>query len=629
MSNIKNSTTVYTTPSTPEQRRYYSIHGGKRGKYKAARIITQFVWGLLAVVGLDAILSTLLSTIPYIRVVSLPISAFLVFTFHALMAETGATFWYDRADDKDGDGNTKDEADSSPLVPIVLLIALVAADFYGARQWQYNNIDGAKSFNFTALDSTRDARTATEKAAYDANIASIEKRYTASAATMAASYDAQIRQWNARTVYSDNDRAFVSRNIASISAKKEAAIAKVLAGKEKEITDATNRYNRKVDAIAADHQEVKGKGNAFEQAEQARVEAEKQAAHKKSYYISILLAVIFLLTQYAEIRINCKSGIFPVRHYTALHAHGGFFEKFWNYVVVDTFDRQSHRLTVWLHSRLNNNARQLSDFDMHLFEAPTLPSGNPYTAQEYRQHAPTKPGAPPPPPPAPSAPAFSPEEEALVNKVKRLWKKVLESGDPNDQIETWETRRELLENHGIVAVAKESGDIRLYRERISFGELEKRHPLPKIRAFAPVTVPAPTAPATATDNTAPQNAVTQHTHTVTQLAPENQGETAKGGKSAAKTETTDVVDGWFTNHLTGIQREPGNLDNPAASKASVVGRLHRRMGFMLQGLRDGKQPSQALKTKAANYLRGTVIPALAKVGEPYPSMQELLNLLEQ
>lgn len=456
---------MYSRPTTDTQKTYYSRHGGKMAKYATFRAFSRVAWAIIATVGLRTVLLNTLSVLPQIEIVSWIAAALIVLAGHSLLEETLKTYFFDRFDDKDGDGNPRDEADSSPLLPILILVGLVLADFLGARTYLYSNIAPAALANRSEIDSLREVARAEEKQFFVDAKAEIEQRFSAQHNSAAAQFDRQIATWQGKTVISDNDRAWITKNVRSLQVQKAATLAKILEKKAAELAEARRNYDTELGNVDRAHQMNLQRADLNDTNEMSRLLDEKSDAHTNSWMLSLFLAIIFVSTMYAQVRISAKSGILPHREYTTLHAHGGFWEKLFRHVIVDVWDRASHNFLVKIHSKLA--VRNLADFDGHLIEIdhaarevrglPTVAVDNPLPSEVMR----------------------------LRLEIGDLWTAVCEYGEANDEIAVWEKRRELLEDHGWVSAPKTDGSVTFYPKRMSFGEMDKLHPLPRIRAFAP------------------------------------------------------------------------------------------------------------------------------------------------
>ena len=124
----QSSTTMWTQPETEEQQRYFSKHAPKRRAYGLIMTLLQAVHAFLAfpawITNFEWALAKfplLLPAAPWLAVVALT-------AFHWLFRVTWTTFWYDKLD-KD------DRTDSSPFLPIVILLVLLWTEKEGAERF--------------------------------------------------------------------------------------------------------------------------------------------------------------------------------------------------------------------------------------------------------------------------------------------------------------------------------------------------------------------------------------------------------------------------------------------------------------------------------------------------------------
>lgn len=584
----KNSTTVYTRPATDAQITYFSRHGGKKNLYHSARQIVRVVWLIIATVGLRAVLLSIAPGLPNFETISWVVALVVVAALHNLLEEVTKTFWFDRFDDKDGDGNTRDAADSSPILPLIICVGLIAADFLGARTYLYSSIAPAQTADRAALTDEKKSALAQERTDYEKRAAEIEQRFEAKKRAAAAAAAAEVRQWNSKQIFSDNDRAWVARGIAAANNRRDAAFARLDAARGEELSAARSDFETAKKKIETRADLAEARADDHDSREMSRVLNEQQAAHQFSWLISLFLAVLYMAFMYAEVRISARSGIFPVRNYTALDAHGGFFEKLWKWVVVDVWQRFSHNFMVQAHERLA--VRNLADFDGHLIEdLPALPA--PIAA-------------------APTVNPVSAEVSMLQNRLSENWKAFTEFGEDETYWQIFDERRELLDTHGFCSVLRPDGGVRFYPERVSFQEMMTRHPAPDIKALAP----APNSPTRRQPSNQEASSATVATvGAVAQFPQENP-------KQAQH-------DDWLNWLFTKIQKEPSNFSNPEAKPQTVAARVGRDLDAIIRGLEGGNQPALAIRIKTADFCRNKLFPAMEAAGQEYSQKRRLFEVL--
>jgi uncharacterized membrane protein YwzB len=372
-----NSVMRNTQPATAAQHAYYSRHGHKIQKYANARTVIKWCWFALAAIGFQAIISTMLSQVPYILPISVVLATLLSFFLHDLLEASSITAVFGLYDDKDGDGDNKDKADLSIIFPIMLGLGLLAADYWGSKTFLEKRIAPPTLADRTAITSTHSAETDRETTRYQQAKRDIQTSFDRQRNAARAYAQAKIRGWNARPVISDNDRAFVRRGIADAQAEEAKTQRRISEQEAKEMATAKQEYDQGIARLQGQHDDNIARADRSDESEFQRLAEEKGMARKNSWLLSLFFLICYAFCVANQIGIMARCGIFPIREFSELDANGGFWHKLWEYVILDTWKRQSHRLLVHIHNNLNRDARHLVDFDGTLILHNTQPL--PYT----------------------------------------------------------------------------------------------------------------------------------------------------------------------------------------------------------------------------------------------------------
>lgn len=378
----QNSTTVWTQPTTPEQKRYYSKHAGERRVFGWITTLLQAAHGAIAFAAWTAIYLWVFKAVPFM----LPTAPFLagatLVALHILFRTTWQTFWYDKLDN---DPNT----DSPIWVPAVILALLITLEVQGAKQYLAGQVAPVTEKGTDHIDADHATTAASIEQAYRNQVTSIQDLYKAKTAPL----DRQISAARARSADTDQERRQNRNRIAALQSQRDAILAEKAAALEKALATATDERNR---AVARRDQAVAGI-DTHNAGELARYTAEMGSVGTYAWVLSVGLLFLIAGLSYRCVRINVKSGIIPLRNYTVLDAHGSLPERIWT-AISDAINRRGLQFAVWMH-RLLSPKQAITSFDGTVVAQPgtyntpegfhqrpaTLPAGSPDAEQALRQ----------------------------------------------------------------------------------------------------------------------------------------------------------------------------------------------------------------------------------------------------
>lgn len=502
MANKSTSTfDMWTRPNTEAQEAFYSKHGHKRSKYIFAAKLMQLVWLLVATLGAHSILTWLTSTIDIVdqmaeggNILLWGVAFTLSVALHSLLAPVLETFFQDKLDD---DPNT----DSTVWMPLMISLLLIGFGFFGTQAFLQGYIPPAELADRQSISTEAKSEMSAARADYDAAVATIQSTFSQKKKSKSAAYDKRIASWWKRTIISDKDKAFVNKNVAALRAKKATALDAIAADEATALSDALAAFNAEKQALRTDKNAAITRADQNDATEKHRVATEKMQAFNFAWLIDVILAICFWFFTYAQIRISVKSGIIRVRQFSVLDAHGGFFHKLYNYVIVDAWKRASHNVLTTAHDKLA--VRTLKDFDGHSIETET--------------HAPIARISPPEPTPDPKPSTqedFSAEQLRNIKLFVKAWDKYYHSDNSDDIIEAHRIRKELAQDDIEIRFAKNGR--RITPHKVTGCDINKsvaKHPYPaslpaqeRAQAPTPSTMDvtekaeaAPTKPETTTE----------------------------------------------------------------------------------------------------------------------------------
>ncbi len=380
--NTSNSTTVWTQPSTPEQRRYYSKHAGERRVFGWITTIFQTAHGFIAFAAWSALYIWVFSRVPALLFLAPILACASLFALHVLFRTTWQTYWYDRLDD---DPNT----DSPVWVPAVILLLLWAAEYQGARMYLAGQVRPPEKQTTGLIDSMHATTVASFEQSYTNDQARIEAVYKAKESAATAPFDGRIRRLRAKSADTDAERRSIRGQIASLQAQRDAAIAPVQQAKAAELEKAYQHYSAAKTSETDRRSAAVAAVDAHNNKEVTRHDTELSSVGSYAWAISIGLLILIAGLSYRCVRINVKSGIIPLRNYTVLDAHGSLPERIWT-AISDAINRRGLQFAVWMH-RLLSPKQAITSFDGTVVAQPgtyntpegfhqrpaTLPAGSP------------------------------------------------------------------------------------------------------------------------------------------------------------------------------------------------------------------------------------------------------------
>lgn len=377
------STTMWTQPSTEAQRRYFSKHAPKRRVYGIIMTVLQAGHSVLAFAAWMTIFAWAFSKVPTLQPAAPWLAGGILVVFHLLFRVTWDTYWYDKLDE---DPNT----DSSPFIPLGILVVLLFTEAYGARQFLVNQVERPVLASTTPIDSLHTVAVTAVNKEYEADKSEIKATYDEKLSAAAAPYNATIKALRRRRADSPADQRYIAGQIATNERKRDEAVAVV----KQQRSDALEALLKKKDS-AKTNEDERREGwheSAALQNKTATKEYQSEIANAGTYAWGISLIMLGLIAGlgYARVRINVKSGILPVRNYTVLDAHGSVLERLWT-AFADAFNRRSLQLAVWVHQKLSPS-QAITSFDGTVVARPgtyNTPEGfyNQMNAQKVEMEA--------------------------------------------------------------------------------------------------------------------------------------------------------------------------------------------------------------------------------------------------
>lgn len=342
MSHTNNTITRWTSPQNPEQHNYWSIHAKELSRFSLSATILQIIHAFIGLAAWKAIIGSGLGQIlsPDHWAIWL-IALTGVGVCHLMFRTTWEGYWYDLWDDRA-------ETDSSIWLPILLGIILLFTEKQGAETLLHKTIAAPAIQSDTTYNNQSQQRTAAATATYNTQKSEIEDVWKTTTKAIRSDYAARIASQNRKPQRNESDRKYVARNIRDLEAQRNAKLAEADTRKSATIQNLNDQHNQNLTQITAGTGKITTAIATANAAELARVEAAKASLGQWAWVISCILLVVIAWITRKLVRINAKSGRFPVREYTALDQSGGVGD-----AIADALRRQHARLATWVHRTLS------------------------------------------------------------------------------------------------------------------------------------------------------------------------------------------------------------------------------------------------------------------------------------
>jgi len=356
----------WTTPTTDEQRRYFSKFSAVLATLSVSRRAIQLLWMLVAAAAMAFILheaANRFMTLPYsiCFVVALVVSAVL----HRLLSATTKAHYFDKWD-------TDPLTNSSLLAPAIIALFLVALEYKALSGYFVykipipTEITDSSEMDYSQLVAASENR-------YSAEKQRITDNYNERAALVSPTLSKRLESYQAqkKRAKTTADRDYLKAMIAKTENEIE---------QNSRLRDLRLATDGQLSTLLTDHQaELKRLESKRDKTSQT-IEAKNTeavtnyqdatlSANGYAGIISIVCLVFFFLFIRQEVRIKTKSGIFPVRQFSDLDAHGNALEKA-GHVLSDIFKRSLHQTIYGYHRRASKALGDLHDLDGRLTVNP-------------------------------------------------------------------------------------------------------------------------------------------------------------------------------------------------------------------------------------------------------------------
>ena len=314
------TTTVWSQPQTAEQKNYFSRMAGFR---RTLTWVTLIFIGICIALDLSGAFALSAETIG--RVISnewiikgVPVA--LLAGLHIVAKKALETHFYYKWDNDP-------QTNLHPAFFVLPYLVIVAIGIFGSITLFQGFVAPVQAKDNTAADQRLAERKSGADNAYNASKTSLEETYKSKVNAANSSANAAIAAQNKRRQKTAADRAVVAREIRKIEAKRQENLAAAEAYKAQQLEAYETTRNSAYAKADEDHQYETTGIKTHNEKETNRFEAETADSKRFAYAINFVFLILTIMLIVQKVRIDTKSGIFPIRQYTELDAHGGWISQ--------------------------------------------------------------------------------------------------------------------------------------------------------------------------------------------------------------------------------------------------------------------------------------------------------------
>ena len=350
MQNYKNvSIMQWTKPDTDKQVKLYSKFSGVMANYSRARVFTQYVlWLPIASFALTKIVIDGIDRFFHIPFFIAFVPLFLfVFFIHKLLFSEFETYCFDKLD-----GNK--ETNSSIWFSLILCSGLVALEYIAASQTLISTLENPVAEKYTEPDSLYNAKILELNNLYLTRKDNAEENYKEQIISASPTLYNDWQDWEAKKPNDYKDKLYIEKMRKKYRTRfyQNSKVAEVLATKQTYLNDLQKNHESELTKLQNERDLTKTKIDSDNAAAVAGFNSDVLAAKGIGGILSLVCLLIFIWCTYKEVQLKCLCGIFPVRSFTDLKAHGSTSSK--AFAVI------SDVITRWIHARLLNFHRTYS-----------------------------------------------------------------------------------------------------------------------------------------------------------------------------------------------------------------------------------------------------------------------------
>lgn len=347
------TTTIWSKPTTEKEIQYFSRMAGFRRLMVWAINVLIVLCMFLDFAGVLSLSKSTIGLVTDNQIILYGIPILLLIVLHAIARKALETYLYYKWD-KDPETNI------SPAYFIVTYLAILLMGLFGSINLFTGFVKPVSEKDKGLIDTRVKGLKDEAKSDYDAAINAANAAFDSAKKAANSTANAAIAAQNKRRQKTPGDRAVVAKAIKNINAEKDAAIAKAESEKAAAISEASSAQNAAFEVANNEHTAGIKETDTHNQNEKNRYSSEEKKAHGFAYLINVLVLLITIMMIRQKVKIDALSGIFPIRSYTDLDAHGGVLAQAAT-VFTDIFNLQALNLLSNIHRA--GVPKQVNTFD--------------------------------------------------------------------------------------------------------------------------------------------------------------------------------------------------------------------------------------------------------------------------
>ena len=314
------TTTVWSQPATTEQKNYFSRMAGFRRTLTWVTVIFIGICIALDLSGAFALSAETIGRVTAVEWIVKGVPIALLTGLHIVAKKALETHFYYKWD-------ADPQTNLHPVFFVLPYTVIIGIGIYGSITLFKGFVAPVAAQNSTTADTRLSSRKSSADNTYDNSKKSLEETYKSkiNAANQAA--NAAVAAQQKRRQQTPADRAVIAREIRKIEVGRQEKLAAAEVYKADGLQKHEAARNDAYAQADEDHHYETTGIKQHNEKENTRFEAETADSKKFAYAINLVFLILTIMLIIQKVRIDTKSGIFPIRQYTELDAHGGWISQ--------------------------------------------------------------------------------------------------------------------------------------------------------------------------------------------------------------------------------------------------------------------------------------------------------------
>ena len=314
------TTTVWSQPTSTAQKNYFSRMAGFRRTLTWVTVIFIGICIALDLSGAFALSAETIGRVTGIEWIIKGVPIALLTGLHIVAKKALETHFYYKWD-------TDPQTNLHPAFFVLPYAVIVGIGIYGSVTLFKGFVAPVTAKDNTAADMRMSQLKNAADAEYDRSKASLEETYTTKVNAANREANAAIASQQKHRQKTAGDRAVIAREIRKIEAARGEQLAKAENYKAQQLEVYENGRRTAQEKADQDHQYETTGIKQHNEKESTRFESETASSKRFAYIINLVFLILTIMLIIQKVRIDTKSGIFPIRQYTELDAHGGWISQ--------------------------------------------------------------------------------------------------------------------------------------------------------------------------------------------------------------------------------------------------------------------------------------------------------------